>query len=174
MRIAHGSFVARQNGQTVRHRIVQPGGRAHFNLSGLDRGGLGVVRAAVHADSGIFGGAAMFATICFATLLFVRLRLDEFARQASYDAVVAALLAAPGVAIAYIARPSEHPIVSRFLAWVRYLAMGSVVASFAGAIVLFAGCSREQLDRIYLVLSVVSGLCAAGLVISWFSQRSRR
>jgi uncharacterized ion transporter superfamily protein YfcC len=116
----------------------------------------------------------MFATICFATLLFVRLRLEEFARQASYDAVVAALLAAPGVAIAYIARPSEHPIVSPFLAWVRYLAMGSVVASFAGAIVLFAGYSREQLDRIYLVLSVVSGLCAAGLVISWFSQRSRR
>lgn len=174
MRVAEGSFVGRKDGKAVVHRIVRPSGRAHFNLSGLDRGSLGVLRASVHAESGIFGGAALFAAICFGTLLFVRLRIKDFSKQDSYDAVVAALLAGPAIAIAYIARPSEHPIVSRFLAWVRYLAMGCAVASFAGAIVLFAGYSVEQLDRIYLVLCAVSGICAAGLVMSWLSQLLRR
>jgi hypothetical protein len=169
MRIEQGVFAARRNRAAVADRSRPSTGAVHLNLTDLDRAP-GLVRLAIVARSTVLTGAALFSGVAFVTLLFVRLRLHNFAKEQSFDAVVAAVLTLPGIALAYASRPSEHPVASVFLVGLRALVVGGVLASFAAAIVLFAGYSERDLVRIYTVLTVVSGVCAAGLVSSLFAH----
>jgi hypothetical protein len=172
MQITSGRFVATRNGEPVADSISAPSQRGHLNLSRLDQSDAFVVVSLRARSQELLGGVALFSTLNALTLLFVRLRLPSFKIEGGTDAVVAALLALPGILTSYVARPSEHELVSSFLTDLRRIAMTSVVTSFFAALVLFGGFSEATLGIIFDVLVAIGTLAALTLLRSWLAQRS--
>jgi hypothetical protein len=172
MEIIKGRFVGTRQSQTVEDLLSSPTRRAHFNLSRLDRAG-GRVAIRLRARSSMLGGAALLSAMNALTLCFVLLRLHAFTSTSGDNgaSIVAALVAIPGILIGYITRPTEHAMVTSFLADLRFVALLSALTSFVGAVILFAGYSEDALDLIFAVLSTVALLSFLALLISWLVGR---
>jgi hypothetical protein len=121
----------------------------------------------------LLGGLALLSLLNAAALLFVSLRLRPFSTNHSIDAVVAALLVLPGLLIGYIARPTEHEMLSSFLAGLRYVALTSGLTSVSAALVLFAGYSEGTIQAIMWTLMGVAWVASAALIRSWAAGRRR-
>ncbi|HLB21365.1 MAG TPA: hypothetical protein VK605_04610 [Solirubrobacteraceae bacterium] len=167
MEVTSGTFDGTQNGDSVQDFISSPTRRAHFNLSGLDRSS-GLVTVLLRAHSrDLLGGAALFSALNALVLLFVFLRLSEFVNENGIDAVVATLLVIPGLLVGYVARPSEHALLTSFLTGLRLIAMTSAGTSYAGALVLFAGYHEHVLRIVIGSLFVIALLMSLALIRTW-------
>jgi len=171
MEITRGRFFGTQNNLPAEDRLATPTGRAHFNLSRLDPSDAFVTVALRARSRELLGGAALFSSLNALTLLFVLLRLRGFHEEHGTDAVVAALLAIPGILIGYTTRPSEHEVLISFLTDLRRTAPLSGITSFVAALVLFAGFSEQALHAIFAVLLAFSVGTAGVLVTSWIARR---
>jgi hypothetical protein len=172
MRVVHAEFEARRAGHVVKEPVrdlLTP--RAHLNLSRVDRG-FGIVSVEARAESSVLTGAMVFAVLSAVTLWFVLARLGEFIDPEGSDAFVGAIVALPGVALAYIIRPTEHAVASAFLVGFRVLALAAALASFAAAIVLSAGYTEDQIYRVVRGLVGLASASALGLLSSWAAQRT--
>jgi hypothetical protein len=172
MEITRGQFLGTRNNTTIHDSLASPSRRAHFNLSGLDQSDALVIVALRARSRDLLGGAALFSSLNAFTLLFVLLRLHAFRANHGTDAVVAALLALPGILIGYITRPSEHEMLTSFLTDLRRVALASGITSFAAALVLFAGYPERTLRIIFIALLCVAVVAAGTLVRSWLARRS--
>lgn len=172
MEITKGAFTGKREGHQISDVVSSPTSRAHFNLSRLDRrDGLVVIRMRARSRS-LVGGAALFATMNVVILIFVLLRLHTFSHDNHADAVVPALIAIPGILIGYITRPSEHAVVTNFLAALRGVALVSGLTSFAAAFVLFAGFSEKALRITLGGLIATAAASSLALLASWLTRRA--
>jgi hypothetical protein len=171
MRFLAGELAVR-GGAPVRPALA--GRRAHFHVRNAGRG-TGVVGTTLVAESPLLGAAFFASSLNAAAITFVRFRLyeDGFLAGESREALVAALLAVPGLVVAYMARPSEHQVLTGFLKWIRTLAFASAFLSFVAALTLFAGYEGDQLRRIYFVLAGLSIFVSLALCRSCFPQWRR-
>jgi hypothetical protein len=179
MEVAYGRFFATRNGKLIHDTLDGPVRRAHFNLADVDRG-FGQVWIGLKARSSeLLGGAALFAFVNFAALIFVRARLHHIVTDPGVattsgggtEPAVAALLAIPAVLIGYLLRPGEHEILSAFIALPRLAALGSALTALLAAALLFGGYSAGTLGDLYLALAGMAGACALVVGASWLGQR---
>jgi hypothetical protein len=112
----------------VRGRVRSDGGTIQLSLRLQPQGLLGL---------------ALAATMAITSLLAAGLIVHAMGVTYRPDAAVAVLVALPGIALAYLVGPGEHPLVKRLVGWLRY------VIAFTGSLSLFAGAS--------LTLEVPSG-----------------
>jgi hypothetical protein len=174
LRVADGALFGLREGEPVADDAHAEAGRAHFHLSGLDRG---PARATVFlrpVSRALVGPALFAALLSTGSLWFVVIRLNDFAAAGSSDAVVAVLLSVPGLLTTYLVRPGEHAIVADLLAGVRALALAPAVASFTAALTLFAGFADEQVRWALGACAAASSLCAVLLGVSFHALRDRR
>jgi hypothetical protein len=154
MEITAGVFVGgRSPTEVASDSLTAPVVRAHFHLAQLERGPGAVFVSLRARASGLLSGAALFSLVNALVLLFVLWRLSAFSQEKATDAVVSALIVVPGLLVGYIARPTEHQVLTSFLTALRAAAMVSVLTAFAGALVLFAGFSEQALESIYVALA---------------------
>jgi hypothetical protein len=142
----------------------------------VDRG-YGEVLLGLRARSGsLLSGAALFALVNLAALVFVCIRIDEIAKPegGGTEPAVAALLTVPALIIGYLLREGEHEILSTFLALPRKAALASALMSLVAAMLLFSGFSSSTLRYAYLALIFVALSCAAIVGTPWISQATLR
>jgi hypothetical protein len=172
MEITDGSFVATRTGESVADLQSNSARRAHFNLADLDRGG-GRVAVRLRARSAMLGGTAVLSVMNTAALGFVLLRLSEFTTNNNGASVVPALIAIPGILIGYITRPSEHAMVTSFLADLRRVALSTGITSFVAAFLLVAGFSEGALRPMLVLVWTLALVASLTLVVSWYMARVR-
>lgn len=169
MEVTSGRFEGARNGERVYDSVLAPTRRAHFALSRVDRDG-GSVTVLLRARSReLLGGAALFSAVNAAVLLFVLLRLKTFLSDEGIDAIAAAILVIPGLLVGYLARPSEHALLTSFLSDLRVVAMVSAATSYAGALVLFAY-DEATLKPILGSLFGVAVLASLALIRAWLAR----
>ena len=162
--------------ETGRHLYSRPdegGRRIHLQAGGLDRSTTAAI-VRLRAQSTLLTGAAAASLFNLIVLLFVRLRIEEFSSTSNGEAAVAVMLAVPGLLVGYIARPSEHEVLSRFLVGVPMVALASASLSFIAALTLFAGYDIEKLRCILTTVVVIAATSAARKEIDALVELARR
>jgi hypothetical protein len=171
MAFVGGDLVVASGGSVVSKAKANDGGRRiHLQAGGLDRSTTAAI-VRLRAQSTLLTGAAVASLFNLVVLLFVRLRVEAFSSTSNGEAAVAVMLAVPGLLVGYIARPSEHEVLSRFLVGVRVVALASASLSFIAALTLFAGYDTNELRCILTTVVVIAAICAALLMASWLRQR---
>ncbi len=171
MQVSAGALFATRDGAVVGDEVEAPMQRAHLNVAGVDRAD-GVVSVLLKArGSRLLSAAALVAIVNALALSFVTWRIRDYGRTHGFEAVSAALLVVPGALLGYVARAAEHDVLSAFLEGARVVAGVAALATFAAALMLFAGFGPSTLRSLFAVAAAVAIVCALVLATSWLRQR---
>jgi hypothetical protein len=106
--------------------------------------------------------SSCFSTVLLALSLAFATRIDT----TRADASAGLLLLLPGIVSTFLARPGEHYWVSRLLRGVRVLTLASAVILYVSAAVLVTGLASSANRWMWLVLTVLSALPSAALLVA--------
>lgn len=145
--------------------------RAHLYKVGVGQSATAEARIFLRARRpGFLRAASLTGALTFVLLLGGYAYLDDIAASDNSQTAAALLLLGPTLLAGSLIRPGEHRMVASVLLGVRALLAADVAATVlaVGVLAGAAACARSEL---WLAATVISGVAAAGLAVSYLLPR---
>lgn len=146
------------------------GRRSHLFADRMPQDAIGTASVILRARrSGLLRAALLLGVLTSILITIGAFRVD--ALKSDPASPVALLAVVPALLAAYLARPGEHELASALMVGVRALVVVVGLAAIAAAAVIMGDLSVGMARDIWLVLSGVSWIAAAGLALSYCLPR---